>query len=696
MRHTVYLLLAFAAAGFGRGVRVEFDPSRQDIGPFPNNTFTTADDRQRTGLRVALPMTGCSARPSDCAEIGEINELDGFGTTPRITVRFSGAIQPETLRENVYVAWLDPALTGRYNLYPAGKLTTVNELVWDPSTFTAYVKPDEMLEQSRTYLILVTDGVKDAAGDPVEASATFGNCAAGRGSAYCASLSRSMARVSAPGRVVAASEFTTASVTAFLEAARVVVRNTPTRFRTTGAAIQLASVRSLTERQHVRAAGNRFNDFVLPLPGALLAQSGAGRIAFGSFRSPRFIDDRTLTIPQTGSAQAVEARGEEEIHFHAWLPRVPMPAGGYPVIIAGHGITDSKFGMPTWVATATGAGVAVVAINARGHGYGPETVYRLTMNDGSVAEAPAPGRTLDVDGDGVYGPAEGCIAPSPRLTLILGDCVRQTSVDLLQLAHTIRDGIDFDGDGNRELNGEAVYYIGQSLGGAYGAMFSALEPNLRAAVFNVPPGSLAETLRTTARTDLKALFALSIGSLRQPSLLNDGAGFADQLPLRNAPVSIRERAGATGLQDFFERMQWLGNVREPQHFAPYLKAATLPEVFVRPILLQMAYGDLQIPNQNTSAFGRAGFLHDSTSLYRHDWARAAVPALSIDAHTYLLPLGPPEAGLIATTALNEAVQFLLGGRYAIPNVNPMVRGLFGRDLFTQPEFLPEEPNFPAR
>ena len=46
------------------------------------------------------------------------------------------------------------------------------------------------------------------------------------------------------------------------------------------------------------------------------------------------------------------------------------------------------------------------------------------------------------------------------------------------------------GDGAPDLDGSRIYYLGQSLGAMWGMLVFAYEPAIRAAVFNVPAGTL--------------------------------------------------------------------------------------------------------------------------------------------------------------------------------------------------------------
>src|SRR5262249_43503090 len=98
------LLVAPAAAPAARaqeGVQGRFDLTDPQGGPFPADRFTVPDATQLTGLRVDLPTTrlDCKAnpRPSDCNDIDVLNTLDGFNLQPRLSVPFTGPIDPNSV-----------------------------------------------------------------------------------------------------------------------------------------------------------------------------------------------------------------------------------------------------------------------------------------------------------------------------------------------------------------------------------------------------------------------------------------------------------------------------------------------------------------------------------------------------------------------------------------------------------------------
>jgi pimeloyl-ACP methyl ester carboxylesterase len=263
----------------------------------------------------------------------------------------------------------------------------------------------------------------------------------------------------------------------------------------------------------------------------------------------------------------------------------------------------------------------------------------------------------------------------------------------MQLVHAIREGLDLDGDGRRDLDPGTVHYLGQSLGGMYGTLLMAVEPDVSAAVLNVPPGSGTETGRLSTSQTLQFVTLIALG-FRQPVLLNRGLGFIDQMPLRWQPVSTLNVPGARDLQDFWDRTEWLENVGAPQSYARHLKSATLPGVGAKRILFQMALGDRVAANPSTTRLIRAANLREQTSLYRYDIVKRLVPGVADDPHSFLLPQGPPLTQATGFAAIAQALTFLASGREFIPDANALVGPPLadGGTLFENPPAeLPEKP-----
>ena len=384
----------------------------------------------------------------------------------------------------------------------------------------------------------------------------------------------------------------------------------------------------------------------------------------------------------------------ERLLFQAVLPASAKPPSGYPVIIGGHGLGDSRFGAPmAVVASAAARGFASIAINAVGHGLGPGGTLTITERSGNVTELPAGGRSIDLNGDGKYEPWEGCVLFNGPAATGARDCFRQTALDLMQLVRAIRLGIDLDNDGTLDLDANRIYYAGGSLGAMYGTLFAAVEPDVPVVSLSVGGGTTIDVARFS-----QAYRGFLVGNLaaRTPALLNKEQDFDDAFVLRYRPVRIIDVPGAAAIQEALERMQWIQGTGDPVSYATHLWSSTLPGVPMKRVMFQYGWGDLTVPNPTQTNLIRAANMRDTTSFYRHDLARAAAPSLPADSHASLVNLASPAGLMIALSQQAQIIGFLASGGAEIPDVNPAIRPNFGHDLFvTPPAFLTEDLNFPG-
>ncbi|MGC4055953.1 MAG: hypothetical protein QM757_44665 [Paludibaculum sp.] len=677
------LVLLCSTSIFGGNVTVAFNPTDPAIGPFPSDFMTAPDDTQKTGRRVNLPLPDCEQRTGDCQELTLINQLDGFNVQARVTVRFNGAIDPATLRGGVVLLWLDGSR----------HVTSVNRVSWDPATNTMLAKPDEPLRQGLRYAILVTDAVKDPDGAAVLRDEGFQACIDRLiGGDYCTDISQSVALAAEvlPGvTVTGGSVFTTMTGTALLEAARQLIDlSAPAIERV--ATIQTRDIRSLTIRAQVRADGEKFQDVPFPAPPAILAVLGVDRIAFGTLQSPRLLNEQQV-IPASPTLKPLPKDiPNQKIAFHVLLPNTPMPAGGYPVLLAAHGLGDNRLAGPSVMAQSFAPkGYAIVALNAVGHGYGPESSI-LIGKDSGVQEIPAAGRSVDLDGDGAIGISEGCVVLLPGAPVAIRDCVRQTAIDWLAMARAIRLGLDLDGDGRPDLDGSKIAFWGQSLGAFVGTLVTAASPDIPAAVLNVGGAGGVETARVSQ--SLRPLVQAYLG-LRVPALLNAAPDFDEQYVGRDEPVKILTVPGAADLKDVFERLEWIEAAGAPATFAPHLTTAPLAGVPAKRVLFQFAIGDQTVPNPSNSLLVRCANAQAMTSIYRHDLARALRPELPANPHAYFAFLLDVNGAPISLAVLGQAAAFVQSGENAIPDANYMVKPFFGIELFETPAILPESTGF---
>ena len=124
--------------------------------PFPSDLYTQRDTTQITHLRVDLPKPDCTTHPSDCADISVLNTLDGFNIQPRISVPFSGPIDLSTVSSStIFLVSEDHHVVG------------INQVEWEPAANTLHFESDQQLSQDTRYVLVVTQGVHDAGGQPL-------------------------------------------------------------------------------------------------------------------------------------------------------------------------------------------------------------------------------------------------------------------------------------------------------------------------------------------------------------------------------------------------------------------------------------------------------------------------------------------------------------------------------------------------
>jgi hypothetical protein len=353
-----------------------------------------------------------------------------------------------------------------------------------------------------------------------------------------------------------------------------------------------------------------------------------------------------------------------------FLPAGRAPASGWPVALFGHasGPTSDKHDDPLRVAASNAAhGVATVAINIAGFGFGSRSTLTVNQSAAAPLTFTAGGRSIDQNGDNLIGSSEGQFAMAPRAIIGETDALRQTAADLMQLVRVIQVGMDVDGNGSADLDPSRISYSGLSFGASLGMLFFAVEPGVRAGAFNVPSGSRVEAFRLGARR-----FALGeLLAARTPSLINSpgitaidemnvaGPHYQENLPLRDGlPLAVRLADGTTQviqspvvntvtgameIQKVFDWREWVSQTGNPVAFAPHLRKNPLPGVPVRLVLFQFATGDQIAPNPTNAAILRAGDLSDRATIYRNDLAFAENSAVPKNPHMFMIRIDSPIA-----------------------------------------------------
>lgn len=517
-------------------ITARFDPTRSVV-PFPTNLLLSGT----TDLTLNIPVANAS-------NFGDpkvaMNALDGFGTSTPMTTTFSAPPSPSTLVAGSSVRVFQVTLSG-----PGGGVTgIVRELTAnlefvvalapsDSTGRTLAIVPTNPLQQLSSYLVVLTDGITDAAGNDATPDQTY--FLAKRTTPLCVNgvsqepllpnatacaleplrrLTNSQeAAASAagipPSKIVLSWVATTQSVTPVLGAVQARTAASPaapTQIAPTG--LNLAQLNpslppiadvyiGTIDLPYYLGAPTAENP-TAPLTGFWKAAPGAYIPPFAGLLDPTSTNVTFANpLPVAGSTQKVP--------LVLTIPNAASgktkPATGWPVVIFQHGITRNRTDAFAVAGTLASQGFAVIAIDAPLHGI-TDPANPLNVANSPFAQLGARERTFNLDfsnnNTGASGP-DGIIDSSGtyyiNLTSLLTsrDNLRQSVADLLVLAkaipsaHYSSSATDFDG--------ARISFVGQSLGGIIGTVFMGVQPNAQVALLNVPGGGIARLLEYSPR-----------------------------------------------------------------------------------------------------------------------------------------------------------------------------------------------------
>jgi hypothetical protein len=698
-------------------VHARFDLAVASGAPFPTDLYTVADASNRTGRRVNMSLRDCT--PSDCDDLAVVNTMDGFNLMPRISVPFDGEIDPGSVSSSsVFIVEL--AQVGEQTI--VANRVGINQVVWDPETTTLHVESDQVLRQTARYAVIVTNGIRDMSGRPVQASDAFddfrhdlnyGQTKSEELKEYRNALITTLAAVERLGvskqDVVALSVFTTQSATATLENVRDYLNGTPPPLPAnfaigpggSRAVFARSSIQRITFRQQMSTTS--FVDAPVPLAVLDAYTAGVvGTIAWGTFVSPQFVDSNPVMTPHGTLGGVPMNLSDATLEFVLFVPSGTRPGAGWPVAFLGHGGTTNIHTAAVWnfASSLAAHGFASIAINAIGRGFGPLGTLRIQLTNGTTVEINAGGRTIDQDGNGVYVNQEGAAAQAPYLIVGQRDSVRQVAIDYMQLVRVIQAGIDVDGDGSADLDASNMVFLGNSFAVGYEMCFLAVEPDVGIAAVGSPGGLPGRNDLLSMRPSGRTMVGTALAA-RTPSLLNADYGLTSlggipvTAPFYNENIPLRDRApvvntipGAMAIQEYFDRIEWVQASSDAATMAPHLAFEPLTGVPAKSILVLYAKGDMTAPNPRTTALVRAGVLREKTIFFRNDIAFAEDPlvpkVVPKDPHTFLQPLTTAGiTGQVARGGQATIAQFFVSGGTTISQ--PLPARFFEFPIVVMPE-----------
>lgn len=432
------------------GTRYDYDPQHGgDVESLPDDFWTLPADTA-TGLTIHLEtdetpgVDAYGGAGGDFLSVFDhLSELDGWGLTAGVVIRFVGRLDPASLTSESAVFVVLPDGAAPFVIAADVQLTDYD--------MTAILRPRTPLPEATTVAAVVFGGARGDDGQCVAPSRQLkellspaseleaGVPADVRSPDYLAAVE---ALGLGPEQVAAMVTFTTQSATglSFAVAADIASREAPEP--TAPFACAYNDVYDWTECD--------------------------GHLPVLDYRGP----DRVIATDSDGSPI-----GAYEVPVMVWLPG-DGTGGPFPTVMYGHGLAhDRTQGTKVSRRLTASDGVAVIAIDSVEHGDHPSRT--------DVA--------IDFLGQMTFF-GIGFSPPSVDARLIR-DNWRQSTFDKLQVLQTIQAGFDVDGDGVVDLDSDRLVYYGLSLGAIMGAELLALTDAFDGAVLNVPGGRTTGIIR---------------------------------------------------------------------------------------------------------------------------------------------------------------------------------------------------------
>lgn len=533
--------------------------------PFPNDVRRTATGLDLHGFPSAGDLFGIGVDFVGSYAMTASQDLTGFATNPVVYFRFSrpyvGASKESILLFDITQGTPEygKALSRAWGV-SSGSVTRYVCENW----INVRTNSGEPLLPNHTYAALLTTGITTSTGEAFSRDTDFAALLAGAApsdpalsKAYgdYAPLRTFLASPQAAGKVspdavLNAAVFTTQDPTTLIKGLRTAVR-----------AAQAPTVKDVTRC----AAGvtSPCNDGAERVCGADNPAYSEihGRITLPIFQNgeaPYLNAGGNITLDANGTAQVVRT---EDVCFGLILPKAAAPAGGYPLVVYGHGTGGSfKSGLSD-LAALPAAGTAVLTIDLPQHG---------SRKNGS-----------DMGSDELF-----YNFTNPRAAR---DNVAQGSADLFSLVYWARSAA---GDAASPF-GQAFHFdpnklalFGHSQGATHVSLALPYENDAIGAVLSGVGGDLSEAL-TTKKSPIDIASAI-------PLVLGDPEAGAE----KSCPNCIGSNHPVLALlQSFFERV-------DPVNFAPQLPK---PPIGTTPKHVFMTYGigDTYSPEASQQAYAIA-------------------------------------------------------------------------------------------
>ncbi len=550
--------------------------------PFPSDRYLVEDDGASstaeggTGYRITITAPDDPALAHFPGIAEGLADMDGFGTSADIAVAFTSLpVLPEDLFDEATA--FDASIENESPI----RLIVVEPDADDPNApaagtaqpfvarletdgRTVFLRPWRPLQPNTRYAVVIRHGLRDVNGHTYEAPEAFlRNYRSGSGEGLEGEGYRALRNVLA-GEPLFALTFRTASIRSFLDDRLAELEAAPDGFTYT------TTVPTRTDWSHT------------------------AYVVEGSFLHKNYRDSR-------GRMHAT-VQSEDRINITFTIPKGDGP---FPVILGQHGLGDVRRAVQRQSDKLAEAGFATVAIDAPEHG------DRITTTD----RRPQLGTARDVLGVWTDG---------KHLTLKswqFRDVIRQQALDHHQVIRLLQSLVlDFDGDGDNDLDASRLSYTGQSMGGIIGGVSGAVNTDLQRVLLNVPGGRLHNIV-----TQNETFGELAVTFMKP---------------------------GAVSLSDVGRMFAMYQTVLDPGDPVNYVDAINNPPSGVepRPLLIQAALGDATVPNYTTFDMARA-----ARATLIGPWFAEAFDIVTLDPQAGAVKLPDVSFALFAHVRRNGAV-----------------------------------------
>jgi hypothetical protein len=498
-----------ASAAAAAPPQARFDPANSVI-PFPNSLLFAGSEDGTINIPVADPDA-----PGSASTVA-LNQMDGFSTTAPIVAQLSREVDPATLVLGSTVRVFEVATVESGGVAQVLNELGAAEVFVTQSGSNLVILPLQPLREKTDYMVVLTDGIQDAAGVPLAASLPYRLV---KGSTVLENAAAALEPVRAlTGSMLAAAgafaaeitadnvvlswTFKTQSIRDVLQAVKLQIVPTTITVAPTG----------MTTQNIVPALQGKADVYIgtIELPYYLTApadDNSDNAAALSSFWqdadsnavsrfSPMPVATSMVTVPVTMTVPNGASAGQGQ-----------MPQNGWPITIYQHGITRNRTDVIVIADAMADAGIALIAMDLPMHGltdpengfaanntafpndrertFGIDVLANPTGDDDSLVTVPGPDGVPDESGAHFY---------NIGLLSNARDNLRQGVADLLVLSASIGNLQTVPDVPSVQVDASNKTFIAHSLGGLVGTTFLAYDDSITTASLITTGGGVARLL----------------------------------------------------------------------------------------------------------------------------------------------------------------------------------------------------------